>query len=83
MMALTHSVLSAAGISLIFSTANSLHFALTIAGSQLPDLDTSTSTVGQILFPISNWIENRFPHRSGEHLSYEISKNTQAKARLR
>jgi inner membrane protein len=67
MMALTHSLLSAAGIYLIFSTANSLHLALAIAGSQLPDLDTSTSTVGQILFPISNWIEKRFPHRSVTH----------------
>lgn len=67
MMALTHSVISAAGISLIFSTANPLHLALAIAGSQLPDLDTSTSTIGQILFPISNWIENRFPHRSVTH----------------
>ena len=67
MMALTHSVLSAAGVSLILSTANPLHLALAIAGSQLPDLDTSTSTVGQILFPISHWIENRFPHRSVTH----------------
>jgi inner membrane protein len=67
MMALTHSIIAAGGVSLIFSTANPLHLALAIAGSQLPDLDTSTSTIGQILFPISNWIENRFPHRSVTH----------------
>jgi inner membrane protein len=67
MMALTHSIIAAGGISLIFSTANPLHLALAIAGSQLPDLDTSTSTIGQLLFPISNWIENRFPHRSVTH----------------
>jgi inner membrane protein len=67
MMALTHSIIAAAGVSLIFTTANPLHLALAIAGSQLPDLDTSTSTIGQILFPISNWIENRYPHRSITH----------------
>lgn len=67
MMALTHSIIAAAGTSLILTTANPLHLALAIAGSQLPDLDTSTSTIGQILFPISNWIENRFPHRSVTH----------------
>jgi inner membrane protein len=67
MMALTHSIIAAAGVSLIFTTANPLHLALAIGGSQLPDLDTSTSAIGQILFPISNWIENRFPHRSVTH----------------
>jgi len=67
MMALTHAVVSCAGISLILTTNDPLHLALAIAGSQLPDLDTSTSTIGQILFPISNWIENRYPHRSVTH----------------
>jgi inner membrane protein len=66
-MALTHSIIAAAGTSLILTTANPLYLALAIAGSQLPDLDTSTSTIGQILFPISNWIENRYPHRSVTH----------------
>ena len=67
MMALTHAVISCAGVSLIFTTNDPMHLALAIAGSQLPDLDTSTSTIGQILFPISNWIENRYPHRSITH----------------
>lgn len=66
-MALTHAVISSAGISLILTTSDPIHLALAIAGSQLPDLDTSTSTIGQILFPISNWIENRYPHRSITH----------------
>ncbi|MEG4912240.1 metal-dependent hydrolase [Microcoleus sp. B7-D4] len=67
MMALTHSIIAAAGTSFFLTTANPLHLALAIAGSQLPDIDTSTSTIGQILFPISNWIEDRFPHRSVTH----------------
>ena len=66
-MALTHAVISCAGISLILATNDPLHLALAIAGSQLPDMDTSTSAIGQILFPISNWIENRYPHRSITH----------------
>jgi inner membrane protein len=40
---------------------------LAIIGSQLPDLDTTTSTIGKICFPISSWIEDRFPHRSVTH----------------
>jgi len=67
MMALTHAIISTAGISLILTTSDPIHLALAIAGSQLPDLDTSTSTIGQILFPIANWIENRYPHRSVTH----------------
>ena len=67
MMALTHAIISTAGISLILTTSDPIHLALAIAGSQLPDLDTSTSTIGQILFPVSNWIENRYPHRSITH----------------
>lgn len=67
MMAITHSTIAAAGTSLILGSANPLVLALSITGSQLPDLDTSTSTIGQVLFPISSWIEDRFPHRSVTH----------------
>jgi inner membrane protein len=38
-----------------------------VLGSQLPDLDTTTSTIGKIFFPISSWIENRYPHRTITH----------------
>ena len=40
---------------------------LAILGSQIPDIDTTTSTIGKIFFPISSWIEDRFPHRSITH----------------
>ncbi len=66
-MAITHAAIATAGTSLILGSADPLVMALSILGSQLPDLDTSTSTIGQILFPISNWIEKRFPHRSITH----------------
>ena len=67
MMAITHAAIAAAGTSLILGTASPLSLGLAILGSQLPDIDTSTSLIGQILFPISHWIEDRFPHRSITH----------------
>ncbi|MDJ0572729.1 MAG: metal-dependent hydrolase [Pleurocapsa sp. MO_192.B19] len=67
MMAITHCAIAAAGTSLILGTGQPLPLGLAILGSQLPDLDTTTSTIGKIFFPISSWIEDRFPHRSVTH----------------
>ena len=67
MMAITHAAISAAGTSLILGTFDPRTLGLAILGSQLPDLDTTTSTIGKICFPISSWIEDRFPHRSITH----------------
>jgi hypothetical protein len=67
MMAVTHSIIAAAGTSLILSTANPMALGLAILGSQLPDLDSTNSTIGKIFFPVSSWIEDRFPHRSITH----------------
>ena len=67
MMAITHAAIAAAGTSLILGTGQPLPLGLAILGSQLPDIDTTTSTIGKIFFPISSWIEDRFPHRSITH----------------
>jgi inner membrane protein len=67
MMSVTHCAIAAAGTSLILGTTNPLALGLAIIGSQLPDLDTTTSTIGKIFFPVSSWIEDRFPHRSVTH----------------
>ncbi len=67
MMAITHAAIAAAGTSLILGTASPFNLGLAILGSQLPDLDTSTSLIGQIFFPVSHWIEDRFPHRTITH----------------
>ena len=48
-------------------TGQPLPLGLAILGSQIPDIDTTTSTIGKIFFPISSWIEDRFPHRSVTH----------------
>ncbi|MGL5941125.1 MAG: metal-dependent hydrolase [Waterburya sp.] len=67
MMSVTHCAIASAGTSLILGTASPLPLGLAIIGSQLPDLDTTTSTIGKIFFPVSSWIEDRFPHRSITH----------------
>jgi inner membrane protein len=67
MMSITHSAIATAGTSLILGTANPLPLGLAILGSQLPDLDSTSSTIGKIFYPIANWIEDRFPHRSLTH----------------
>ena len=67
MMAITHAAIASAGTSLILGTGQPLPLGLAILGSQLPDIDTTTSTIGKIFFPISSWIEDRFPHRSITH----------------
>jgi inner membrane protein len=67
MMSITHCTIATAGTSLILGTADPLALFLALVGSQLPDLDTSTSTIGKIFFPISSWIEERYPHRTVTH----------------
>ena len=69
MMAITHVVIAVSAASLTFGlgTNDPVALGLALLGSQLPDLDTTTSTIGQICFPLSNWIEDNFPHRSITH----------------
>ncbi|MGK7937575.1 MAG: metal-dependent hydrolase [Xenococcaceae cyanobacterium] len=67
LMSITHSAIALSGTSLILGTADPLPLGLAVIGSQLPDLDTTESTIGKIFFPISSWIEDRFPHRSITH----------------
>ncbi len=66
-MAVTHAAISAAAVGLSLGTVDPLVLAVAIGASQIPDIDTSTSSIGQILWPISRWIEKRYPHRSVTH----------------
>jgi inner membrane protein len=52
---------------LVLGTADPVVLGLAVLGSQLPDIDTTTSTMGQICFPVANWIESRYPHRTITH----------------
>jgi len=67
MMAITHAVIAAAGTSLMLGTSAPLPLALAVMGSQLPDLDSTRSVLGQVCFPLSSWIEDRYPHRTVTH----------------
>jgi inner membrane protein len=67
MMATTHIASGIALTSLFLGTANPLALLLAAIATQLPDLDTSKSTVGRLLFPISRFIEQRLPHRTITH----------------
>ena len=67
MMAITHAATATVGASLLLGTAKPLPLALAVLGSQLPDIETTTSIIGQVFYPISSWIEDRFPHRSVTH----------------
>lgn len=67
MMSLTHAAIAAGAIGLGLGTVDPLTMGLAIIGSQLPDIDTSTSTIGGIFFPISELIEKYYPHRTITH----------------
>ncbi len=67
MMAVTHAIISSSVTSLVLGKTDFLTLGLAIVGSQLPDLDSSKSIIGQIFFPVSRYLENHFPHRSITH----------------
>jgi inner membrane protein len=62
-----HFLFSVSVVSLTLGTLDP--FILLIAGamSLLPDIDSSKSVVGKILFPVSRLIERYFPHRTFTH----------------
>lgn len=67
MLALTHCAISAAVVGFTLSSIDPAVLAVAVAASQIPDIDTSNSSIGQIFWPISCWIEKRYPHRSVTH----------------
>ncbi|MEQ8960030.1 MAG: metal-dependent hydrolase, partial [Coleofasciculus sp. C2-GNP5-27] len=67
MMGLTHAVISAAATSLILQSADPVVLGTAVLTSQLPDIDTTDSAIGSMFFPLAQWIERRFPHRSITH----------------
>jgi inner membrane protein len=66
MMALTHMAIGAAAACFALSPSP-WAIGLGVLGSQLPDIDTSNSWIGSVCFPISRWIEKRYPHRTITH----------------
>lgn len=67
MMSLTHGAIAMAGASLVLGSADPAVMMVAIIGSQIPDLDTTASIPGRILYPVADWIEQRYPHRTITH----------------
>lgn len=66
-MTLTHLAISGLMTSLMVGTADPLAVSVGAIAGLLPDVDLSKSPAGRILFPISSFLEKRFPHRSCTH----------------
>jgi inner membrane protein len=67
MLAQTHCLFSITLTAFALETADWKLLMLAAFASQLPDADTSTSLAGRILWPLSRWLENRWPHRTVTH----------------
>lgn len=67
MMSTTHAVIGASITSFALGTVDPALLGVAAAATQLPDVDTSKSIVGRILFPISWVMERYFPHRTITH----------------
>jgi inner membrane protein len=65
--------LAVAATSLVLGTADPMVLSLSAVCSQLPDVDTTKSFSGRILFPLSSYLEKRFAHRSITHSFLALS----------
>lgn len=69
MMSLTHVAIAASTTAFLISTSPQA-LAMASLGALLPDLDTTESYLGKLLYPIAHWIEQRYPHRTITHCLY-------------
>lgn len=67
MMTVTHLLIGSLATGLFLQTPQPELLLVGAIASLLPDIDISTSPIGRILFPISQFLEKRFAHRSATH----------------
>ena len=67
MMSVTHIAIATAATALGLGTSDPWCLVAAAIGSQLPDLDSTQSIMGRLVYPIASWLENRFPHRGPTH----------------
>ncbi len=69
LMGVTHALLAIAGTTFALGDSSLIVIVLSIIGSQIPDIDTTKSTISKIppINFIAAWIEARYPHRSLTH----------------
>ncbi len=67
MLSITHAAIATCATSLIIGTSDPIVLLVAAVASQLPDIDTTKSYTGLILYPIAKWFEGRFSHRGVTH----------------
>lgn len=67
MLGVTHTAIALAGTTVLTGNADLSILLLAAIGSQIPDLDTTKSWIGKALYPLANFLEERYPHRSATH----------------
>lgn len=67
MMSVTHAALAVATTAIGLGTADPYVLATAAVASQLPDIDTTESFSGRLFWPLTHFLEQRFPHRSITH----------------
>ena len=66
-MNVTHIAIAITTTSLALGTASPAVLGCALLGSQFPDLDTTRSMFGKVLYPIASYIEQRYAHRTITH----------------
>lgn len=68
MMAVTHSAIAMGGVALLIpNSTNPTVMLAALIGSQIPDLDTTSSLIGRCFYPVARFIEERWRHRTITH----------------
>lgn len=67
MLSITHAAIATCATSLIIGTADPIVLAIAALASQLPDVDSTKSYTGLVLYPIAKYLEEKFSHRSVTH----------------
>ena len=67
MMTITHLLVGSMSTAAILTASQPEILLVGAIASLLPDIDISTSAIGRILSPISQFLEKRFAHRSATH----------------
>jgi inner membrane protein len=67
MFAVTHAAIAVTAAAAALGISDPISVAIAAAASQLPDVDTTKSIAGRIVWPLANWLEQKYPHRSVTH----------------
>ena len=66
-MSITHITIATAGAAMALGTADPWVLLTAAVASQIPDIDSTQSIAGRMVYPIASWLENRYPHRGPTH----------------